>query len=147
MTIIYRVTDRIKVKVGDMEFKLSPLSLSQKNELQTIAFKGQQTGNQADILEAASKAIKYCVKEVSGIYDTGGNEYKMDFDDSGCLSDECVDDLLNLECGLAVMNMCAAMSRSTPEEFTNPDGTKMEGVKRVHTEKPTKKKKSSKGPN
>ncbi len=37
---IYRISDRIKVKVGGLVFKIGPLTYDQKSEIQSLAASG-----------------------------------------------------------------------------------------------------------
>jgi len=139
MTVIYRSTDRIPVKIKGLELKLSPLSYSQKAELHSHIAVGTASGDTGEILTASRKAVKYCVKEVSGLTDMEGNEYKLSFE-NGILTDDCVDELLNAEFNQELIGICAAMSNGVPEEFLDSTGKPMKGVSRV--KKPKRGKKS-----
>lgn len=148
MARIYRLTDRIEVKVKDINFKLSPLSISQKSELHAHITKGSANGDTGEILKASMKAIKFTVKDLTGVDDIDDKPYELSFDGDGCLSDECVEDLMNMEYNQNIIAMCVAMAQGTPEEFTGADGKPLEGVKRIHKAKAKgKAKKVSKSPN
>lgn len=147
MAKIYRLSDRIDVKVHDLTFKLSPISLSQKQELHTHVANGNSTSDMGEILAATRKSIKYCVKGIIGLEDCEGNEYELSFDKDGSLSDDCVEDLLNMEYQEQIALMCMTMANKVPEEFLNVDGTPMEGVSRVNKPAKAQKKRKSNSPN
>ncbi len=147
MAKIYRLTDRIDVKVHDLTFKLSPLSMSQKQELHSHVSKGNSAGDMGEILTATRKAIKYCVKGISGLEDCDGNDYELSFDGDGSLSDECVEDLLNMEYQEEIALMCMTIANKVPEEFLHADGTPMKGISRVKKPAKTPKKRKSNSPN
>ena len=144
MATIYRLTDRIEVKVHDITFKLSPLSLSQKSELHAHITLGSATNDTGEILEASKKAIKFCVKALSGVEDANGDPYELEFDADGNLTDDGVEDLMNMEYCQNIVAMCVAMSQGTPQEFLDASGKPLEGVKRVHKAKGKGKAKGSK---
>ena len=132
MAKLFRLTDRITVKIAnDFTLQLSPLSFDKKIEIQTLVSEGMK-GDQFKILEGTRKAIKYCVKGVSGIEDTDGNEYVLEFDDDGTLSDDDVENLLNLSYSNHIAQVCSIMSSGVPAgDFVGVDGNPIEGVKRV----------------
>lgn len=91
---ILRLKDRVKIKIGDVEFIVAPLSREQKRELGACRtmVNGEQ---QLDILEANSILLKYGLKGVKGVKDYSGNDYKLEFDGDN-LSEDSISDILNM---------------------------------------------------
>lgn len=137
---VYSVNTRIPIKIGDVTFKLSPFSQAQKIEMAEFAqFEGGQYLQNASRM--TFRAIKYSVKEVEGLEDAlTGQPYKLEFDDSGCLTDESVNDLLSIEIVDKLMISCMAMLKGIPKEIINQQtGQKMEGVEVMPAESALKK--------
>lgn len=137
---VYSVNTRIPIKIGDVTFKLSPFSQAQKIEMAEFAHfeAGQYIQNASKM---TFRAIKYSVKDVEGLEDalTGGT-YQLQFDDSGCLTDEAVNDLLSIEIVEKLMVACLAMLKGIPKEIINQQtGQKMEGVEVLPAESALKK--------
>jgi len=129
MAKILKITDRIPLKIDDIEFKLAPLTFLQKMEIQEH-MAGAGIGNLKEAMQGAAKAIKYSIKDVRGIEDYEGNSYTLEFDDSGFLTDGCVDNLLNLQQSEKLIAACAAMLSGLPDkELLDPrTGEKLEGI-------------------
>lgn len=131
MARIYRRSDRIKVKIDDIQVELAPLSVDQKAEIQQLMFTGRTRGDIQSATKGMQLSLKYAVKSVSGVEDSDGNAYALSFDDQGNLQDSCVDDLLNLEVTEKLSLCCATLARGIPAEFTDNFGKKLEGVEIV----------------
>lgn len=124
MAKIYKISDRIRVKVGGLVFKIGPLTFDQKAEIQSLA----ASGDFKQSLKSAKLAVKYGVKGVEGLEDSKGNPYELESDESG-LSEDSINDLLNLEENETLSMVCLGLLRGIPEHFTNPfDGKRLEGV-------------------
>ena len=126
---IYRVTDRIPLKIHDLEVTISPLTRMQKIDVELSA-----TGDNLVKagLNAASLAIKYAVKDVKGLKDADGTDYKLSLDPNGVLTDECVDDLMNMQFNAELGAVCMALLEKVPDKFVNPiTGKPIEGVEFV----------------
>lgn len=124
---IYKTTDKISVKIEDVEFKISPLSYQQKVNVQSELIKAQG-GNPMAIMTAARLAIKYSVKAVSGIQDVDGNQYQLEFDGTE-LSEACVDDLLNLDPEQRLQLVCMSLLQGKPTQPVDADGKPIKGIK------------------
>ena len=65
-------------------------------------------------------AVKYTVKEIKGVIDSGGEEYQLEFA-GDVLSDDCVNDLLNLEIcseiGIAALNFLNGVPTKIRDQF------------------------------
>lgn len=89
----------------------------------------------ADHFKRTFLAIKYAVKEASGIELVDGSEYKVELSESGVLTDECVDDLLNLEIGPKLMQACANLINGVTSELNNIEGVKFDLPKPAKSKK------------
>lgn len=124
MVKLYKTTDRIPVKIDSLEFKISPLNFEQKSEIQALLITGEPMG----IVKAARLSVKYAVKDVSGIVDQDENEYILSFE-NGILTDECVDDLLNVDQDSKLSLVCTSLLHGIPKDFTDPQtGKPIEGI-------------------
>ena len=93
--IIYRLTDRIPVDIGEVRFWVSPLSYEQKSQISSCV--DMQAGEQEqDRLKMAQLTLKYSVKEVDGLKDSSGDDYTLTLDESGVLTDDCVSELFQM---------------------------------------------------
>lgn len=93
---IYRTSDRIPVKIGELTFWLSPMSWGHRAEIVALARK--QAGIDAtDANKAGFLTLKYTIKEIEGLENSDGSPYVCEYEQSGCLTDDCVDDLYQLD--------------------------------------------------
>lgn len=138
MARIYRLSDRIKVKIDDITVTVSPLSNHQKAEIQTHLL-GLHRGD----IHAATKgmllSMKYAVKDIKGLEDSDG-EYKCQFDNDGNLSDETLEDLYNLENSVKLLQVCQELVSGVPKSFKDKDGNPIDGVEVISEESQPKKK-------
>lgn len=95
MAKLLKMSDRIKLTVGEIVFTIAPLSYQQKQELaDCLRIDG---GDEIKaVLASQALYIKYALKDVSGIEDYDGNEYKLRFD-GDVLTDDCVSEIMSLE--------------------------------------------------
>jgi hypothetical protein len=77
--IIYKMSDRIPVEIGELRFWISPLSYGQKMDLSNCSsvVSGEQ---KIDGVKFASLLLKYSIKEIEGLTNFDGTEYKLSFD-------------------------------------------------------------------
>lgn len=141
MSKIYRLSDRIKVKVDGLVVEISPLSLHQKAEIESDIL----TGSVESSMRGAANAVRYSVKDISGIEDASGNSYELEFDESGkALTQDCIDDLFNLPETQKLMLACLNLIKSIPDEFIDPNtGEAIQGVKIIKTQESSRKKKKA----
>lgn len=85
-------------------------------------------------------ALRYGLKGIEGVQDGEGNDYELKFDDNGMITDECTDDMLNMEQSAALTQVCAAIINGVPSQFVDQKGQPLEGVSFADS-KDTKKKK------
>jgi hypothetical protein len=130
MARIYKTTDRIKVKIDDIIVTLAPLTFRQKQEGQSMIISGQKNGEDHAITKAVIQLIKWSLKGIAGLVDGDGNAYQLKMHNDE-VSDESIDDLLNIEMYPKLMTVCTAMSVAVPSQFIGPDGKPLEGVELV----------------
>lgn len=124
---IYKVTDKIPVKIDTLEFKISPLQHIQKTNIQREILKAEQ-GDPFALMDAAKLAIKYAVKEVKGITDQDDNEYVLEFE-NGELTENCVDDLLNADQEQKLSLVCMGLVKGIPTAPVDQNGKPIKGIK------------------
>jgi len=127
MAVIFRATDRIKVKIDDINFVFSPLSLAQKQILFQDVKDIEKDPSKA--LEFSKNVLKMSLKDIENVQDLDGGEYKLEFAD-GLLSNAALDDLLNLDCLEKLLTVAGSLMQKVPQgAILNPlTGLPMEGV-------------------
>lgn len=121
------MSDRFSLKIGDITFKLAPLSYLQKQSLSecTRVVNGEDV---LDLLKAQVLYIKYALKEVDGLEDYAGNKYQLSFD-GDVLTDDCVSEILCLE-EKEKLTISAWQLLNGLSELKDPvTGKKLSGVK------------------
>lgn len=135
MSTIYRTSDRIKVKIGEITVKLSPLSYMQKNEVQTHLTSKNVDG----LLKGAACAVKYAVKDIQGVQDSDGREYELEFEGDS-LSEDCLNDLFNFHESQNLTTICMTLLDGIPKQFMDlQTGKPIKGVSIVKDGKSGKK--------
>ena len=135
---IYKRTDRIPVKIGELTVKIAPLSLEQKAEVSTKLISGRVKGESKDLLHATMLAIKYAVKSIDGLTDGDDKPYQLQFDGE-LLTDECASELMNMSISGKVQSVCLALINNIPDEFTDfVTGQKLDGVEILKKESASK---------
>lgn len=127
---IYKRSDRIPIKIGDITIKVGPLSLAEKAEIGSLFFSGKV----ADQLKATLLTIKYGVKEVEGFFTEDG-PYQLSFEGE-YLTDDCASELINTEAGEKMVVVCTSLIKKIPDVFTDEKGNKLEGVEILKKDKP-----------
>jgi hypothetical protein len=131
MAKIFRKTDKIKVRVGNesdnLVLVLSPLDYQQKNEIQSMLLEAQNKNEPTRYVDGIRLAIKYSVKGVENCVDGDGNKYVPAFE-NGLLTDECVDDLMNMDLSDKVMMVCANLARGVPSKFLDQQNKELPDV-------------------
>lgn len=139
MSRIYRLTDRIKVRIGDKEtgavLTLAPLDRQQKQEVQNLMFESRK-GDPRKAVDAIALALKFSVKQIENIEDADGKPYVAQFD-AGLLADSCVEDLLNMPDSNLVSFVAASWMNGVPKNFLGLDGNPLPDVE-IIDEKKTK---------
>ncbi len=146
MAKIYRLSDRISIKIEDITLKLAPLSFDQKMEVQGMVREGIAEDDNLKVLKATRTVMKYCIKDLKGVVDGEDNEYILEFDDKGFLELHIVEELLNMEHSMTLAAVCGQMVAGIPKnDFVDQEGKPLNGVSRVKT-KGTRTKKSTSKP-
>jgi len=96
MSIIYRKTDLINLKIGDLTFIIRPLSYQDRiSVMSALSTEGGSIVENAAL--ATFKLMKHAIAGVSGAKLPDGEDYEISKDEEGKISDDSIDDLLNLE--------------------------------------------------
>lgn len=132
MSKIYRTTDRVKVQIDDIVISISPLSKEQKRQLMSLMMKAQ-TGDLTSAQTSLEEAIKFSVKGISGVLDGNDEPYSLNFENN-VLTEECVNDLLNMEVGAKIQAVCIALLNNVPKVFVDQSGKPIEGIKIIQKE-------------
>lgn len=125
---IYKLTDRIKVKLNDdVVLHISPLSFEHKSEITSLLLKYQQEQDIKHVLRASKLACKYALKDIEGCTLADGSKYNLKAND-GVLEDSCVDELANSEYGDKIFTSCMAFLNGVPTDIKDQNGKKLKGV-------------------
>lgn len=91
---IARLTDRFIIKLGEISVEVSPMSGKEKVEMG-----GFSTWKEGKLITDKPRQehfiIKHTVKNILGVTDTRGEDYKLSFD-GNVLTDDCADEVLGL---------------------------------------------------
>ena len=127
MAILLRKKDRITILIEGINLKFAPLSFAAKMEINDVLVNADETDLAAS-MKASKIAIAHAVKEMEGIETLDGEKYALEFEGDK-LSEECVDDLLNLEICPKLMVACTSLLGGIPSEIVDPStGKALEGV-------------------
>ena len=127
MALLLRKSDRVKVKIEELELEIAPLSFAAKMEINDILISADKEDMGAS-MKASKVAISHAVKSIKGIETLDGDTYALEFEGE-ILSEECVDELLNLEHCPKLMMVCTALIGGVPSEIIDPaTGKAMKGV-------------------
>ena len=127
MAILLRKTDRVKVKIDELELEMAPLSFAAKMEINEVLIGAGENDLNAS-MNASRIAMKHSIKSIKGIECLDGSKYVLEFE-GDLVSDECIDDLLNLEHCPKLMIASTAFLKDIPSEILDPStGKKLEGV-------------------
>lgn len=133
MARIYKTTDRIQYKIGEITVSISPLSVGDKNTLSEYMIKGQSKQDVKSLMEGSVYVLQCAVKDVKGLEDSDGNEYKLQFDESNKLTRECAEDLLNLEQSTNLLSLCSMFINGVPTNL--PEGISLASTKNKKAQK------------
>lgn len=116
MARVFRLSDRIELDFeGGLKVKIAPLSRHQKHQIQDAIVKG-------NAVEGASLAVKFAVKSIQGLEDVDGNPYELSFE-NGVLTDECLEDLFNMEESARLTATCVNLLNSVGQDL--PEGVSL----------------------
>lgn len=139
--VVYRSTDRVTLKILDVTFKIKPLSYQEKMDISSEIW-NHDGAKKENSITSARKIMKYAIKEVDGVSYPDGTTFELRFDENNHLTDECTEELSNMEISSELIVSLYSFVKGVPKEILNPvDGKKMENVMIVPLEKPLSKKK------
>ena len=130
MAVVYRTTDRITIKIQDVEFKIAPLPYAEKIKIKSsLARHGG--ANIEDISKTSIDVIRYSVKEVKGLMYADGSELKLELDESGNLTDESVNELMNIEMSENLVGSVIQLMNKITNKIVDENGEEIKGIKIV----------------
>ena len=130
---VYSTDDIIKINIEGLTLSVSPLTYKQKDEIQTLFIN-------RDAIGGAVKAMKYAVKNIEGLKNKDGSDFKIKLK-AGQLDDKTVDMLLNASFGTKMNLVCVSLLNGIPDQFLHPEtGQPLEGVSFVESGAATGKK-------
>jgi hypothetical protein len=133
MSKIYKRTDRIKLQIDDLVVTISPLSIHIKTEAAAMMAQGKIKADYALLTNAIILMIKHSVKNIEGLKNHDGSDYKVELEDN-CLKDETIEDLFNIEMHKKLTMICSNLMTSIPDSFIDERGNKIEGVEVLSVE-------------
>jgi hypothetical protein len=129
MAKIMKMSDRIKLKIGEIEVVIAPLSFSRKQDFASCT-KIVGGKEEYDLGKAQYLYMKYSIKDIKGLENYDGSKYELQFSDESKseLTDECVDELMNIEIKQTLMNAMWQLLNGIQELKDPMTGEKLEGV-------------------
>lgn len=136
MAKIYRTSDIIPINIDGLTIHVSPLTFEQKMNVQSELLKG----GAAAAMKAAALACRYAIKKINGIETLDGETYSVAVE-NGVLTEECWNDLQNVEQSQKMITVCLGLINGIPKDFVDPStGETLKGVSIVkETTKKSKK--------
>ena len=136
MAKIYRLSDRINLKVDDLEIVIGPLSIHQKASVEEV-------NASSGLIKASIEAMKYAIKDIKGLQDSEGNDYELQREEDGSLAEETLNDLFNLENSYKLIAISLNLLNNVPDEFIDVNtGRPLEGVEFIVDKKAKPEKKN-----
>lgn len=125
---ITRLEDRFKIKLGEVQLTVAPLSGRQKLEMTAMIKQNDKGQFLVDRPSQEHFLIKHSVKEITGLKDTDEEDYALEFDGSS-LSDNCAEELLGFLANSYFTVANTQALRGVFGEVINPyNNQKVEGV-------------------
>ena len=133
--IIYKPSDRILLKIGDISLKVSPLTALQKANLMSLT-KMSAGREVADTSLMAIMTIKYSVKEIYGVDATfaDGTEFSLSYDPDGTLSEESLTAIMQI-LDNGTLTQIAAQLLTTGVQSIKVPGVEVDAGKSVEVKK------------
>lgn len=127
---ILRMTDRIRLTVGELEFLLAPLSKDRKSEVLNYSSTIEGGNMMVNLAEAQLLYLKYGLKDIKGLTDHDGKPYKLEFENDH-LTEDCLSELFGIQD--AIDKVCLFYNQNLTtfsDELKDPTtGKKIKGVK------------------
>lgn len=96
MAKILSTKSTFTLKIDDLKFTLKPLNYMHRLELDEC-FIQKGGSNLQKLYRSQSILIKYSLKSVKGIKNHDDSDYELEFNDDGSLTDDCVNDIMNIQ--------------------------------------------------
>lgn len=106
---IYKMSDRVTLNIKGLIFKIAPLSF--ENKISIASAKSN--------LESVKLALKYGLKDVSGLKNLDGSEYKLSFEGEE-LTEVCINELLNIGVTTELQIACISFLNGISDEVIHP---------------------------
>ena len=126
MTIVHKTTSIVRYKIDDIEVGIKPLTFLEKASIQKLTQEAS-VGDMAAAMNLVTETIAICLKDIKGLTNEDGSEYKLEIKD-GRLTQECIDDLLNLPHTMKLTQLCSAFLNGIPTQVIGPDQKPVEGI-------------------
>ena len=114
--IIHKISDVIEYKIGPLTIKVTPLSFKQKSEINALIMMAQKSQDIIELQKASLMSVKMALKEIKGLKYADGSEWSLQFE-NGLVSDDSLDELLNLEMSAKIVEICGAFINSIPSSI------------------------------
>lgn len=124
---LYKSTDKILVKINDLQLSISPLTLAQKQEVMSLFSKFYSDKDVNHLLHATRLCCKYGIKNITGLQNADDSEYILNFDEQG-LSDEDIENLMNSEISNQLSAVVTSFVNGIPAKIVDEKGNQLEGV-------------------
>lgn len=132
---VYKLSDKIDIKVDDLVITVQPLSFEVKTQIQANIL----NGDTMSMVHAAKEAIKNSVKEIRGLENADGSVYELE-KDGDVLSDNCVNDILNIDQDSKISFICTQLLQGVSDKFIDPQsGKAIPGIKLIKDKSSPKK--------
>lgn len=113
---IHKTTDKIPLKIDELEIKFSPLSYHQKQEVIATMTEAQKQNDVSKMNDGIILALKYSLKSISGLKNSDDSDYVFEFEGDK-LSQQSVDDLLNLPVSDKFQKIAGKLLNGVPSDF------------------------------
>jgi hypothetical protein len=127
---IFRLSDRIPARIGEVTFWLSPLSYEQR--IQLLSAKRMEGGVEVDDNAMRARlAMKFAIKDVDGVTCADGSPYAPAKDADGTISLQAVDELASLPIADKAVAACFVSMRDPGSRQIEGVEFDLQGVKNV----------------
>lgn len=121
MARIYKMADRIPIKIDDMVIHISPLNYENKAICQGLILNGRH-------MDAAVHALKNAIKDIDGLETADGSKYELEIENNQ-LTNDCLDELLNVQGSDKMQLVAISLLQGIPDSFTDPvSGKEIDGI-------------------
>lgn len=128
--ILFLPNELVPIAIGEITFHVQPLNEQTKVALMNLAISAER-GNFEAAVDLTRKAVKHSLKKLDGVFLSSGEIYKLRFEngDHAPLTDECVDELMNLGCSQKMALTCMSLLNGISDPLVDSQGRRIEGVR------------------